>query len=350
MKINCTLLRKVIFASLIVVFPAGGLLAQTYALVQVIHNAADPELSTVDIYVNDALWADDIQFRQATAFKAVLSEVPVKIDIAPGSSASSSESLYSTTITFGVGTKNILMATGVSGTGFAPNPEGKDIGLGLKLFSAAKDLASNPSTVEVNFWQGSTDTPVLNVTTGEGDTLVKLIGYNHFANYDVLTPAVYDIYFLSTYGNKDTLGSFSADLSGYAGQGILLFSSGFLNPSQNNGGPELGLFAALPNGTVVPLSNNIAGIKSSKMPFKKLLPYPVPASDRLSLEVENDTPGMADIELVNVYGSIVSSFSTYLVSGKNSIALDLSHVVAGQYVIRVTGTDRSGMARFVVNK
>ncbi|GAL84687.1 hypothetical protein MYP_1915 [Sporocytophaga myxococcoides] len=351
MRMNFTQLKKVIFVFASVLLPTGCLYAQfSTALVQVIHNAADPQLLTVDVYLSDILWADNVQFRQASEFETVIADVPIKIDIAPANSTSSADAIYSTTVTLAPGTKNIIMATGVVGTGFAPNPENKDIAFTLKVFNAAKDIATDPSTVEVNFWHGSTDTPVLNVVTGDGDTLVKSIGYNLNANYDVLSPGSYNIYLTSTYNKEDTLGAFSADLSGYAGQAIMIFASGFLNPLQNNDGPALALYAALPDGEVVALNNIIAGVKASGSSFQKLLAYPVPSTDQLTLEIENDTPGMAEIELVNMYGNVVNPSVVYLSSGRNIVNVNLSNVANGQYFVKIIGKNRMGTARCEVLK
>ncbi len=352
MRINFTLFKKVIFAFVTILLPAESLYAQlSSALVQVIHNAADPELLTVDVYLSDILWANDVQFRQATEFETVLADFPTKIDIAPGSSTSSADAVYTTTITLAPGTKNIIMATGVLDVeDFAENPEKKDIAFNLKVFNAAKDISTDPSTVEVNFWHGVTDAPVLNVVTGLGDTLVKSIGYNLNANYDVLSPGIYDIYLTSTYNKDDTLGAFAADLSDYAGDAILIFASGFLNPLQNNDGPAFALYAALPNGEVVALSTIVAGVKASATPFQKLLAYPVPSTDQLTLEIENDTPGMVDVELVNMYGTVVEPSSVYLTSGKNLVNLDLSNVANGQYLVKIFGKSRMGTVRCAVVK
>lgn len=351
MRMNFTPLKKVIFVFVALLLSGGSLFAQlSPALLQVIHNAADPELLTIDVYVNDALWADDVQFRQASEFESVPGGVNTKIDIAPGSSTSIADAFYTTNVTLPGGTKNIIMATGVKGEGFAENPAGTSIVFTLKTFGAAKDLANDPSTVEVNFWHGVTDAPVLNVVVDTEDTLVHDIGYNLFANYDVLTPAIHNIYITDAIDEEDTLGAFTADLTGYAGQGIMIFASGFLDPSKNNDGPAFALFAALPNGDVVPLNNILASVKASGTPFQKLLAYPVPSTDQLTLEIENDSPGMAEIELVNMYGNVVDPSSVYLTSGKNIVNLDLSNVAAGQYLVKIIGTSRTGTARCAVIK
>jgi hypothetical protein len=51
------------------------------------------------------------------------------------------------------------------------------------------------------------------------------------------------------------LASYSAPLSSLAGQAFVAFASGFLDPAQNNNGPSFGLYAALADGTVIPLED-----------------------------------------------------------------------------------------------
>ena len=56
------------------------------ARLQIIHNSADAAAAVVDIYVNDALFLDDVAFRTATDFMDVPAEADLAVGIAPGNS------------------------------------------------------------------------------------------------------------------------------------------------------------------------------------------------------------------------------------------------------------------------
>jgi hypothetical protein len=67
--------------------------AFAFSKLQIIHNAADPAASLVDIYVNEALLLNDFAFRTATPFVTVPSGVNLKIDVAPSTSTSSADAI-----------------------------------------------------------------------------------------------------------------------------------------------------------------------------------------------------------------------------------------------------------------
>ncbi len=69
------------------------------ARVQIIHNAADPGASTVDIYLGETLAVDDFDFRSATPFLDIPAGEEVVIGVAPGTSSSASEALATFPVT-----------------------------------------------------------------------------------------------------------------------------------------------------------------------------------------------------------------------------------------------------------
>ena len=103
---------KITLLMLVLGLGFSQLFAQT-ASVQVIHNSADAAAAEVDVYINDAKALDNFAFRTATPFIDLPAGVPVKIDIAPATSVSSAESVYSMTTTLSAGEKYILVALGI---------------------------------------------------------------------------------------------------------------------------------------------------------------------------------------------------------------------------------------------
>ncbi|MCB0764906.1 MAG: DUF4397 domain-containing protein, partial [Flavobacteriales bacterium] len=79
--------------SIPLLFGALGAVAQT-ARVQVIHNSADAAAATVDVYLNTTLLFDDVAFRTASPFVDAPAGVQFTVGIAPASSTSSSDAIY----------------------------------------------------------------------------------------------------------------------------------------------------------------------------------------------------------------------------------------------------------------
>jgi hypothetical protein len=108
-----TILKKSLFAFIAssVFYTAN---AQT-ARFQLIHNAADPSMDTVDVYVN-GLKYDNVAFRQATTLLSTTSG-NVKININERNSIDSSDLVLKRfTSTLATNSNSVIMITGVSNT------------------------------------------------------------------------------------------------------------------------------------------------------------------------------------------------------------------------------------------
>ena len=98
------------------------------ARLQVIHNAADPGANEVDVYINGNLELDNFAFRTATPFIDVPAGVTLNIGIAPGNSTSVDDTIKNFPVQFENGETYVAVANGlIDTTGFAPNPDGRDI-------------------------------------------------------------------------------------------------------------------------------------------------------------------------------------------------------------------------------
>jgi len=223
------------------------------ARLQVIHNAADPAAEMVDIYVNDDLLLNDFSFRAATPFIDVPAGVTLNLGIAPPTSMSSADAIAVVPVEFEGGETYVAVANGVLDPGmFAANPDGRNIGFELFAKSGARESGEN-GRYKVDFFalHGATDAPTVDVIARNVATLVDDAAYGDMTDY-INVPA--DEYILDVTPGADNstiVASFKADLSGLRGGSAVVFASGFLNPAANQDGPAFGLFAALPNGTVV---------------------------------------------------------------------------------------------------
>jgi hypothetical protein len=117
---------------------------------------------------------------------------------------------------------------------------------------------------------GLTDKGILDVLIENETATANNIGYGDFSGYKSV-PAGNHTLHVTDYANTDTLGSFTADWSARGGQAATIFISGFSNPSANNNGPAMGVYAAFPDGTVIPLTNSgVAFISGPAKAFTKL--------------------------------------------------------------------------------
>ncbi len=228
--------------------------AQT-ARLQVIHNAADPAADSVDVYVNGTRLLDNFRFRTATPFINVPAGVPVNIGVAPANSNSVQDTIKNFLVSFVQNRKYVAIANGVLSTnGFAPNPNGRNITFTLFASDNMRETGSSRYMVDLNAFHGATDAPTVDVVVrGQNTPLINNATYGDFSGYKSVYPSSYVLDVTPGNDNRTIVASFRANLTGLRGGAAVVFASGFLTPSANSNGRPFGLFAALPNGTVVEL-------------------------------------------------------------------------------------------------
>ena len=225
--------------------------AQT-ARVQVIHNAADPAAAVVDIWINGNKAIDNFAFRTATPYLDLPAGVELTIGVAPGNSTMAGQALATFPVTLDAGGTYVVMASGVlSPAGFEANPNGVSTGFTLLVKSMAREASTAAGQVQFFALHGATDAPVVDVIARGVATLVNDARYSDLTGYVSVPAASYTLDVTPGADNATVVASFQANLSGLGGGAAVVFASGFLSPVNNQNGPAFGLFAALPNGTVV---------------------------------------------------------------------------------------------------
>jgi len=227
-------------------------MVQPMARLQVIHNAADPIASSVDVYLNGALALDNFGFRTATPFIDVPAGVVINIGVAPGNSGSVNDTIKNFPVTFENGKTYVGVANGVlDPSQFTANPDGRNIAFTIFAKDGIRESGMYSSKVDFVVLHGSTDAPTVDVIARNVATLVDNAAYGDFTDYIRVPAASYILDITPGDNNNTIVASFEADLSGLGGGAAVVFASGFLNPAGNQNGAPFGLFAALPNGTVV---------------------------------------------------------------------------------------------------
>lgn len=218
------------------------------ASVQIIHNSADPNASTVDIFANGDLLVDDLEFRTATEFVEVpAGDYSIAIgapDAGDNETLDDGEALDSWDVTLEADTSYTVVADGVIETGnFAENPDQADIALDLKVESGALAEASNEQGIDLRFHHGATDVGEAQVFSGSEQSPSATLDYGDFSGY-------------LSFDNANVLRTFDARFDGAASQYVqvspnvlsagstaTVLASGFADPSANQDGPELDIVA-----------------------------------------------------------------------------------------------------------
>jgi hypothetical protein len=218
------------------------LFTDSVARVQVVHNSPTPGggPTAVDVYINDLSTPalDSFTYRTATPFI----DVPIgatRIVVAPNGEADpENNNVFDATVNLLGLDPYVVIANGVAGDPMTP--------FTLAINDMAREAAEDPANVEFAAFHGSPDAPAVDVDArGVADELIDNLAYNEFTDYIGVPPAAY-ILDVRVNDDPNIAGTFLADLSGLGGGAATVFASGFLGQD-----PGFGLFAALPDGSVV---------------------------------------------------------------------------------------------------
>ncbi|PVW12002.1 DUF4397 domain-containing protein [Marixanthomonas spongiae] len=276
-----------------------------FARVQVVHNSADALLAEVDVYLNGTLAFDNFPFRNASTFTDVPAGFPAEVSIAPGNSTSEDDAVITQTFVFNSGDTYVIVANGIaSASGYNPAPP-----LSFDTFTMAKENADNASNVEVLVHNGSTDSPLFDIVETEQalGTLVDDLAYTDYQGYIELPTANYIIE-LTNGDQSTTLKRYAALLQtlGLQGAALTVIASGFMDPSQNSGGPEFGLFAAnSQGGPLLPLEELPLSIPERNNTTFTL--YPNPVDETLFFETTEGHLDFARATITDMQGRTVKS-------------------------------------------
>jgi Ca2+-binding RTX toxin-like protein len=225
------------------------------ALLQVVHNSPYAVASQVDVYVNGDKLLDNFAFRTATPYVEVPSGVDLTIQVAPGTSKSAADAIFSATVKLADKTNYVAVAAG------DPLAAG-DTKFNLEVFAPARTKAADASKVDVLVFHGSPDAPAVDVKAGTA-TLIDGFEFRDFAGYLSVPAAKYTLDVTLDDGVTNVR-SFTADLSGAAGKSVTVLASGFVVPPAGSKN-DFQLLAAFADGTtallpvVAPTVNGTAG-------------------------------------------------------------------------------------------
>jgi hypothetical protein len=250
----------------LIALPAKETQAQPTTRVQIIHNAADPMLDTVDVWFQSQVAGgpaqkayDDVAFRTATSFQDRIigaQNDTLLVALAPMNSDSIGDSLASFELPIQANDTTAVIAHGVnpdSTMNFAMNPSGKDIGIDLHVVGNARETAPMDS-VSLYFFHGVTDAPAIDIVDGaSGATLVDSLAYEDAQGYLTIPTGKNVLEIQDQNGN--VVKSLYVNSNGLGGTPAIVTANGFLAPGNNENGPALEAQMTIPDGVGAPPFN-----------------------------------------------------------------------------------------------
>jgi hypothetical protein len=324
-----------IFAALptgdVVAFPQVQL-----ARLQVIHNAADVNAASVDIYLNGALLLDNFAFREATPFIDAPAGVELNIGVAGPNSASVADTINNFKATLENGNTYVAIANGVLAPGsYAANPDGRSTAFTLFIKAMARETGTSN---EVDFFvlHGATDAPTVDVIARGVATLVDDASYSDITNYISVPAAAYTLD-LTLSDGISLVQSYIADLSTLSSGSTVVFASGFLTPSENQNGEAFGLYFAFADGTVGEFPAGVTSVQeiSSITPINYNLSqnYPNPFNPSTTINFTISDNEFVTLKIFNILGSEVATLvNQSLVPGSYKYNFDAQNLASGVYL------------------
>ncbi len=217
------------------------------ARLQFIHNSADNAAEMVDIWMNETLLVDNLEFRTASAFLDVPALQELTITVAGPDSQSPDDPVWANTYNFEKDKSYLFVADGiVSQSGYEPA-----VPFDMLVYPNAREEASSGGQTDMLIHHGSTDAPTVDlVEVGIGlGVMVDNLSYGEFAGYFGLATVNYIIQVRDETG-MTKIAAYSVPLGnmGLQGEAVTVVASGFLVPDNNSGGPEFGLYLAKASG------------------------------------------------------------------------------------------------------
>ncbi|MBN1448139.1 MAG: T9SS type A sorting domain-containing protein, partial [Bacteroidetes bacterium] len=140
------------------------------------------------------------------------------------------------------------------------------------------------------------------------------------------------------------------DLSGLGGGAAVVFASGFLSPMDNQNGEAFGLFAALPDGTVLNL-NSVTSVSrmDAPLPVRALQVYPNPARDQSTLRFSVQNDATVQLRLYDLSGRVVySAERSMLIPGEYDAVIPTASLAPGMYRLIVSTGDATASTNLSV--
>lgn len=221
--------------------------------VQFLHNAADPRLSVIDVYIDGAKM-DDIPYLSASSM-STMTPGAHRVLINDASSTDSTDQLIKAiNITVPAGSNCIFMLSGVADTTLFKATPGKtdktNLLLDMKRFSGV-NLSGGANAVNITCTQAITDIDGLTFKIRPNNSVGLLRLGDVLLNKSIAARNV----LMDVYNGTTRMKSVILPFNGKNNGSYFVFNSGFITPSANNNGPAAAYYAIDTAGGMATLLN-----------------------------------------------------------------------------------------------
>jgi hypothetical protein len=319
---------------------------------QVIHNAADPALAAVDVYVSIPLLNIDIPFAQGFEYKTAtpfifLPVLPIPLAVkftAPGGNPANP--VATVPLTLAANTTYALIANGVASTAGgsfanAVSVNGNAINFNVKIINDAKVRSVTPGNVSVYAVHHGVDAPAVDINLNQAGNITTLAGNVSYNGASLLDAPGADIRLDVAVAGGNAVKAYTAPLSAFGNQSLVVVASGFLTPNDENVAnlQPFGLFAIpITGGEFIALPEiNIAGIANGTIASGKLEVYPNPAESFVNVVIPEQIAGNGTLMLADMTGRVLKTVNTMNQNTNGGVyMLDVDQIPSGVYSIIIT--------------
>ncbi|MEX2485081.1 MAG: DUF4397 domain-containing protein [Brumimicrobium sp.] len=229
----------------------AGTMAIGQARVQAIHNCPDPMAGTVDVYLDSDVVFDDISYQEAspyidapfgTLFTLYVCNPSASNDATYDPTTDNSLVLYEKDFTLNNGQAYVIVASGgLAETGATE--------FDLRSYTGQEGSTTAGNT-DLNIIHSSYDAPEVNVYDANNATvLVPGFEFGDDTDYMDIPANNYGIQ-VRLMDNTVVESQFSADLTGFADESVIVLATGYADPGSAVGTEPFGLMAVAEDGTV----------------------------------------------------------------------------------------------------
>jgi len=280
--------------------------------IQIIHNSPDPELSSVDVWLNGEKVLEAVDYLNASPFLDIPAGLN-RVAVAPHSTTEA-DTAWSATDIFvesdldlsifqPVGRTYTAVAYGARDSIDFENDVNEDVGFGLAV-SEGRRAASNPDQVDLRFFHGATDAPAVDfILDGQIIPVVNDLNYSDYSSiYVTLPPEMFQVNMTPQDDNNQVLSAYDLNLGERAGEALVVLAAGLLEPAM--GQPAFGLYTVDTDGNVAEIP--VLTSTDDQMRELGIQVFPNPAAEALHINAPQVLPNM---RLLDANGKVLRQLS-----------------------------------------